>query len=199
MDSKGQKVGGAMDLENVVLKCTTCGAQEAATVANYMGMIKSSKHKKHAIRFVDRTTGDVLAVSLPEAQEKGLVPKKSDEKAAAGVEGFEFTDDGDFLIPMMVSIPSSALAHFYKAKKGKLTDQSNIIEFLWEWAQIGFVKETGYGLTLAPMEVSGSTGEEELKKLVENLPESIAQATAKAVAAALASIYPPAEAKAKGG
>lgn len=154
-----------MEPENLLLKCMTCGEEMAPTSSNYAAMIRQDKHRDHKIRFLDKTTGEVVAKSGQEALRKGLIQPKTD----TGEEGLEFTLDGDALIPMKISLPASALTLYYYAKRNNISDHANIIDFLWEYAQKGFMEAHNLGLTLAPVKVAPQSGDGALKKAVEEL------------------------------
>lgn len=143
-----------MEAENLVLRCMTCKKDFEATTSMYSGLIRKEEHQGHKIRFVDKTTGDVVAKTAQEAVRMGLIERKVE----TGEEGLDFTHEGDALIPLKISLPASALTLFFYAKRNGISDHANVIDFLWEYAQKGFMEAHNLGLTLAPVKAAPGDG-----------------------------------------
>lgn len=156
---------------DLVVRCLDCNEEGPPTVSQYNSMIKMTKHSGHRIRFVDKESGQVKAKTGMQAVKEGLIGSKGPVEDTAGL---EFTEQGDALVPMKVSLPSSILTLYFYAKLNKLTEHENVISFLCEYAQVGFIKAHNLGLTLAPIEQAAKAGDGDLKGSIDGLKETLA-------------------------
>ncbi|MBT9161021.1 MAG: hypothetical protein DDT26_02319 [Dehalococcoidia bacterium] len=94
--------------------------------------------------------------------------KKKDE--SSGPEA-EFMETGEALIRLVVHIPSSIITLFYYARANNLIEHEDIVSFMVEYTEYGFMRAHGLALTLAPIKTDGDSHKdiEELKGIVANL------------------------------
>ncbi|MBT9166581.1 MAG: hypothetical protein DDT25_01272 [Chloroflexi bacterium] len=84
-------------------------------------------------------------------------------------------ETGEALIRLVVHIPSSIITLFYYARANNLIEHEDIVSFMVEYTEYGFMRAHGLALTLAPIKTDGDSHKdiEELKGIVANLQRDV--------------------------
>ena len=99
------------------------------------------------------------------------------EKKEESLPEATFLETGEALIRFVVHIPSSIVTLFYYAKANNLIQHEDIISFMTEYTEYGFMRAHGLALTLAPIKLAGDGGSqadiEELKDSLASLKKEM--------------------------
>lgn len=108
----------------------------------------------------------------PECNRFRPIEKKEESSPEA-----TFLETGEALIRFVVHIPSSIVTLFYYAKANNLIQHEDIISFMTEYTEYGFMRAHGLALTLAPIKLAGDgssqTDIEELKDTLASLKKEM--------------------------
>ncbi len=157
-------------------RCLNCDETRPATVKDFK---KFQMHAKgHKIVLVNKETGEVLAESLQAARAKGYFKEVVEvEKEARTEEVTEMLvgEDHETYFPVRAWLPASMFTLFRYARAEKLCDHKDVISFICEYAQVGFMKVHNLSLSLAQIKEGGDSEKamEELKLTVQTLTEKV--------------------------
>jgi len=133
------------NLDELEWRCSECGAAAPPTGYDYMRLLKHQKG--HHIRLVNKTTGEILAVSPKEAHSKDIdIPSGKPE---AQGEAMEITEEG---ITFPITLPPVVFTLFDAAKAAELVDEEeNIDTWLFECVRKRFELDYGLKFMLVPI------------------------------------------------
>jgi len=132
------------NLDELEWRCSECGTTAPPTGYDYMRLLKHQKG--HHIRLVNKTTGEILAVSPKEAHSKGIdIPSGKPEVPG---EGMEITEEG---ITLPITLPPVVFTLFDAAKAAKLLEEETDLDsWLFECVQKRFELDYRLELMLVP-------------------------------------------------
>ncbi len=132
------------NLDELEWRCSECGTAAPPTGYDYMRLLKHQKG--HHIRLINKTTGEILAVSPKEAHAKGIdIPSGKPEGQA---EGMEITEEG---ITLPITLPPVVFTLFDAAKAAKLLEEEKDLDsWLFECVQKRFQLDYRLELMLVP-------------------------------------------------
>jgi len=132
---------------------------------------------------VDAGTGEVLLEAgscNPSAVAKFFREMGEDVTVLADASGKGSpveTPYGETMFPMEVYLPSEIFALYNHALGAGLTDQPDIVSFLVEYAELGFMQKHGLALTLAPVDEfqpAGNFIDEQIGDRLDKLERNVA-------------------------
>jgi hypothetical protein len=145
-----------VDLTDVAWVCIDCGVTAPPTSTEGMALLRHNTG--HHVQLIDLNTGDVIATSVTDAMNRGIIPKVERLPEAVG-KGSETPDSSKFTeqgITFTMTQPAAYFTLFNAGKaQGIIPPEVDLETWNWENAQKRFELDYKFKLMLVPI------GEEE--------------------------------------
>ena len=171
------------------------------TMAGFKGLNlkRNSSYRDHRIVYVDDEGNARPEYNKPEDLPRGLGKGTARLGEPGGPEvEIEVAADGETLFPIRVWMPSTAFTLFNYAKVNGISAHGDVMSFLWDYAQVGFMRQHGLGLSLVELPTDGDkTGQrfEALEKDMGDIKSALSKLSPAKAPAAKAQVKSPATAR----